>query len=59
MAFEVHHSHAGKERPLEIPALGLKLIGAASSGGFGRGNNHYGDGERARLRAAAASAQRD
>ncbi len=25
MAFEVHHSHAGKERPLEIPALGLKL----------------------------------
>jgi quercetin dioxygenase-like cupin family protein len=25
MAFEVYHSHAGKERPLEIPALGLKL----------------------------------
>ena len=25
MAFEIYHSHAGKERPLEIPALGLKL----------------------------------
>jgi quercetin dioxygenase-like cupin family protein len=25
MAFETYHSHAGKERPLEIPALGLKL----------------------------------
>jgi quercetin dioxygenase-like cupin family protein len=25
MAFELYHSHAGKERPLEIPALGLKL----------------------------------
>lgn len=25
MAFEVYHSHAGKEKPVEIPALGLKL----------------------------------
>jgi quercetin dioxygenase-like cupin family protein len=25
MAFDVYHSYAGKERPLEIPALGLKL----------------------------------
>jgi quercetin dioxygenase-like cupin family protein len=25
MAFEIFHSHAGKEQPVEIPALGLKL----------------------------------
>jgi quercetin dioxygenase-like cupin family protein len=25
MAFELYHSHAGKEQPVEIPALGLKL----------------------------------
>ncbi len=25
MAFEIFHSHAGNEQPLEIPALGLKL----------------------------------
>lgn len=25
MAFEIYHSHPGKEQPLEIPALGLKL----------------------------------
>ena len=25
MAFQFYHSHSGKERSLEIPALGLKL----------------------------------
>jgi quercetin dioxygenase-like cupin family protein len=25
MAFEIYHSHAGKEQPVKIPALGLKL----------------------------------
>lgn len=25
MGFEIYHSHAGREQPLEIPALGLKL----------------------------------
>jgi len=36
MAFELYHSHAGKDQPVEIPALGLKLsvrLPLAVSGG--------------------------